>query len=793
MSYYYTNIKANNIDESTFGYRISEALINNDYLTALNLYSNFLQSILKRILSINKNNSKVKEFVTYLINNETNIHTMIIYLIQYCKDISLYPRTSPSPLQSSLPTSISEITSVENIFTLINSEELSSRLYLSCHFNTFLMRIIKLNIDNIQKPLIDKDNLEIWKMIYYKIINEYPRYDIHSLSISSLWFQQLKLIYYLCEVSLNNVSGENSPPDYLIKYQTLNQENEILKENCNKYQEALDVAKSQVDQKDIFIEKYMDELLNIINKHKQVLKDDDDLAHIKTKLDELSSSLVVSLNQNKQQIEMNEKELREKYNELQRLNNDTKILLEAQFKKSQQLEEEKNKIQKLNDELQYIRSESEKANEMLRKNHEKDIASLQLRIKQNDSQNEKALQIRITHLEKEKETNEIRIMDLEKEIKYEKENNEMLREEKYNEKENYEKNINYYKEIIEKESQDLKVEKEKYQNHVNKLEKDIIKNKKRIAYLENIAKKYTNLTTEKERKCNEEYQNYIEEDRLSKERIAHLEDIAKKYTNLATENERKYNEEYQNYIDHINKLEKENRSSKERIAYLESITNENERKYHEEYQNYIDHINKLEKENRLSKEHIAYLESMAKEYTENERKCNEDYQNYIEQIKNQSIYISKINTDLNNVEKLNKNLYDENKKLVTSLENCEENIKEYDIMFKNNKDLKHMQQYLIDQLSYIKISLENIITKLPIQHNIVVKKEEKKEEEEKEKEKISIIINEIQIYLNMLKDIHFENYLQSLNQFFDDIKNKEISLNNLLIRLETILDIWKNM
>ena len=752
MSYYYTNIKANNIDESTFGYRISEALINNDYLTALNLYSNFLQSILKRILSINKNNSKVKEFVTYLINNETNIHTMIIYLIQYCKDISLYPRTSPSPLQSSLPTSISEITSVENIFTLINNEELSSRLYLSCHFNTFLMRIIKLNIDNIQKPLIDKNNLEIWKMIYYKIINEYPRYDIHSLSISSLWFQQLKLIYYLCEVSLNNVSGENSPPDYLIKYQTLSQENEILKENCNKYQQALDVAKSQVDQKDIFIEKYMDELLNIINKHKQVLKDDDDLAHIKIKLDELSSSLVVSLNQNKQQIEMNEKELREKYNELQRLNNDTKILLEAQFKKSQQLEEEKNKIQKLNDELQHIRSESEKAIEMLRKqnddekkNHEKDIASLQLRIKQNDSQNEKALQIRITHLEKEKETNEIRIMDLEKEIKYEKENNEMLRKEKYNEKENYEKNINYYKEIIEKESQDLKVAKEKYQNHVNKLEKDIIENKEHIAYLENIVKKYTNLTTEKERKCNEEYQNYIEEDRISKERIAYLENIVKKYTNL-------------------------------------------ERKYNEEYQNYIDHINKLEKENRLNKERIAYLESMVKEYTENERKCNEEYQNYIEQINNQSIYISKINTDLNNVEKLNKNLYDENKKLVASLENCEENIKEYDIMFKNNKDLKHTQQYLIDQLSYIKISLEYIITKLPIQHNIVVKKEEKKEEE-KEKEKISIIINEIQIYLSMLKDIHFENYLQSLNQFFDDIKNKEISLNNLLIRLETILDI----
>ena len=67
---------------------ISQAFVNMDYNEALDLYSECLQSILHKILIYTKDNTSMKENITNLIINETNIHTIIINAIQILKEQS---------------------------------------------------------------------------------------------------------------------------------------------------------------------------------------------------------------------------------------------------------------------------------------------------------------------------------------------------------------------------------------------------------------------------------------------------------------------------------------------------------------------------------------------------------------------------------------------------------------------------------------------------------------------------------------------------------------------------------
>ena len=183
---------------NTIGSYISQLLNNNEYNNALNTYSECLQTILNSILLKTKC-SQINSAITNLIDNETNIHNIIIYTIQMLKEKDNFRHVK----LLDLPTSdkikdISQITNANQIYDFIRSKH--KWLYFNCNFKHFLTKILEINISNIQLYLMDRETIFQWKNIYEEIINNYQLNGNNLYLINTIWYQELRLIYFLYDL-----------------------------------------------------------------------------------------------------------------------------------------------------------------------------------------------------------------------------------------------------------------------------------------------------------------------------------------------------------------------------------------------------------------------------------------------------------------------------------------------------------------------------------------------------------------------------------------------------------------
>ena len=93
---------------------------------------------------------------------------------------------------------ISEITNADQILDFIVSKR--KWLYFNCNFKQFLTKIIEINISNLESHLMDKTVIHCWKNIYEEIINNYHLSGNNLYLINTIWYQELRLIYFLYEL-----------------------------------------------------------------------------------------------------------------------------------------------------------------------------------------------------------------------------------------------------------------------------------------------------------------------------------------------------------------------------------------------------------------------------------------------------------------------------------------------------------------------------------------------------------------------------------------------------------------
>ena len=211
---------------------IAQAFINMDYNEALNLYLNSLQSILHKILMYTKDNGPINHYITDLIDNETNIHTIIINILQILKE------QPSSDFVNSKIMSKKHIATLHNVEDVLNFLERSKQwLYLSCNFKYFLMKVIELNSNDLiinDGLTISFDTIQYWKIVYDKIINNHQYTGNNLYLINTIWFQQLRIISLLYFSIASRCPNGN---DNQQKQQKLN----------NELQSALKLAKTQID------------------------------------------------------------------------------------------------------------------------------------------------------------------------------------------------------------------------------------------------------------------------------------------------------------------------------------------------------------------------------------------------------------------------------------------------------------------------------------------------------------------------------------------------------------------
>ena len=180
---------------NTIGSYISQLLHKNEYNNALNTYSECLQTILNAILLKTKC-PQINFAITNLIDNETNIHNIIVYIIQMLKEKDIFRHVNlPTSDDASAIKNISQITNVDQIYDFIKSKH--KWLYFNCNFKHFLAKIIEINIHNIASYQMDKDSIFNWKNIYEEIINNYHLNGNNLYLINSIWYQELRLIHFL--------------------------------------------------------------------------------------------------------------------------------------------------------------------------------------------------------------------------------------------------------------------------------------------------------------------------------------------------------------------------------------------------------------------------------------------------------------------------------------------------------------------------------------------------------------------------------------------------------------------
>ena len=178
---------------------ISSALIHRDYASALNLYSKCLQSIINTVI-INTD-SDTKEIITDLINNGTNAHTIILYVMHYYRERSLRPYFVKDSIRSpkSLANEISDIKDCDKARDLSESVW----IYLYPNFKPFLMKVIDASMYDLQFNSKNENCFKTWNLIYHNVIKNYSRNGNNAYYMDTIWFQELRLIFELYQFISN--------------------------------------------------------------------------------------------------------------------------------------------------------------------------------------------------------------------------------------------------------------------------------------------------------------------------------------------------------------------------------------------------------------------------------------------------------------------------------------------------------------------------------------------------------------------------------------------------------------
>ena len=201
----------NNNNISTIGLYISQAFKTSDFNSAFDSYAKCLYSILQSILKYN-NNAKITENINTLINNETNLHIIILYAIQMIKEKSLSDTISPVSRVNSNAL-IREINNTRNAKELMSlMENKRNWLYLNCNFKYLLTKVIETNLNELKNDYLNtKEVIQHRINIYNDILNNLNCNGDNVYQINSIWYQQMKIIYllYRCLNLVVTVDNDN--------------------------------------------------------------------------------------------------------------------------------------------------------------------------------------------------------------------------------------------------------------------------------------------------------------------------------------------------------------------------------------------------------------------------------------------------------------------------------------------------------------------------------------------------------------------------------------------------------
>ena len=691
---------------------ISQAFINLDYNKALNLYSECLQSILHKILIYTKNNSNMNENITNLIHNDTDIHTIIINAIQILKEQSL--SSSSSSIEPKALTKKNMATTLCNVQQVLDfMEKMKHWLYLNTsNFKYFLLKVIDLNINDLLYNRMSPDTIQRWKIVYDNIINNYQYNSNNLYLVNTIWYQQLRIIYFLYSLLLfggiNNIQTSSSSSnddqqqqqqqllinEIRIRLDTTKTENDKLKQDKDKLKAELnDLQRQYTETIDKNTKEYTETIKKITEDDSKKLQYyQEEMTRKKMTIDDVEQK-----NRNLHDEYLN---LKTKYDEIiiqnKDLNNRIEHYYKAYYEEIKQIidndEEEEEGISK---DVKMNQNESlqTRITRILqnRKYLKSQLQSFKFQLSNND--NDKQYEIIIQNLqtninEKEKDLNNLK-----------KKNNEMIKD-----MEQIVEQSNSYK----KELKDIEIlvsgKEEEEEEKFNDMTET------------NVIKRILNLLQNKKRK--EEQLNY----QLKTQNSEFVDKLHKQRMDNDTEK---------------NELIQQLREKENAVVYLNKTMEMKMKEYDEKIKNMegkvYENLKQFEKINTGGKEE----EKMEEGEEEEEEKPNlEKYISYL--IQNQNKNEEKLKYQMNELENTYslhfKELNDEKGKLTQQLREkerivetlnqmMEEKMKEYD-----NK-IKSMEDKVFNTREKYRKGIKKIITE---EEKEEIKEEEKKEEEDED-------------------------------------------------------------
>ena len=535
--------------------------------------------------------------------------------------------------------------------------------------------------------------------------------------------------HFYTKQSTDDIPKKNEESNYKAKndnISSIDKERELkkLKEELERFKTDNENLKAKnleiLNSKDEYVKQNKDLQKDINNLKRQKTDLERDQKDLKRKLEDKENEIKkINLNNDKeiQNLKTEKKELNDKI----RKNEESIKILKAQEtnkkkeqefqKKINNLEKDKTNLSKINEELEKVISEIQgeldykikEGDELFEENKtlKKNESEFNKKIKklENDLQTkEKENNNRITKLEKENKENIKKIrLELENEIKYNKELNKENQKLKDNEKKNlklikdYENNEKNYLSKIKEHETNIK-QKEKTINNLEKEKTDLLKKNK------DLEKENSEFQVKLNKEIAEGDKLYDENEALKKEN--------EEFSKTIEELENKIKDSEKEHQKNINKLEKEN---KQNISNMET-----------ELDDITENYEKISKENEKLKENEKKFLKQIKDYELNEKnyqleqkdlqKKLNNSEKELDEIKNSyseviaendklieenNLLKNKIKEKSNNDDKLAENKRKEINEKILFLENKEMEIEnELKVIEKTKKDLEKMRQEL---------------------------------------------------------------------------------------------------
>ena len=851
VNYSNNNVGNKYIAINTISSYISQILSEKEYNTALNTYSELLQNILTTILAKTIDYDDIQSIITNLINNETNIHAIIVYTIQMLNEKNLHGHINTSLFDDkSLVVNISQINNVKEALLFIRKNQ--KYLYSNCNFKNFLIKIIELNLRDFFLNTMNKENVFNWKTIFEEIINNYQYNGNNIYLVNTIWYQELKIIYALYSLVNNGILyTENDNNQKNASFNILNDEIEKLRSTNKHYIEENNKLEANNSSTNDKLQKYIEEN-----------------NYFKDELENYNQQNTQELLLTQNEIEKYKKEIAE----LKEEGKNKSLIQEKMIKENTTLKYEKELMEKsLLENKNRLNEESVKMQELALKNvnaYNYEISELQkenndIRKKYNEIENQcKNLEAEKVIIEKTLNEKEISIKTLERKIE------SIIDKNKENEiqlKVETDENIDKIKETFNDANQELKIRVEflKHTNQLLESENDLRMNE--IEILRNEIKdfetKYKNQIeelTQKNIDLYNEYEKTIADTNNSyQDKITEYKEDVKNYTHIKDKEIQKLEfkmnslkNQYMNQMDKM-KLDREN-ILKEFVNIFDefnAFVRDNVKTIKTEAkQNSFDDFNDEEKKNRITSLIKSVISTMTNAYNNEKNKFNRKLHQIIAIIndfKNNGIIITDEEniTDINEEDKeinilekyvnhllkiyleiMNENEQELNKKLLLhqAIEEKIQNInyvlnKDIEVRINDNYDFKikveDNKENIKTNLSILE-QIDNILSNILSnndyhKHQLQIKDEENKNillfcidkltKIQQNNEEVSILY--YQNHLFSTEDLHkmlnqnVEKIILEITQKnilldknLDDVKLKEESLSNMIQVIQQKID-----